>query len=86
MHCDFLSLSRSIAFDDALEDFAVFLPDLLFLSAETDILLKSLGKPERCLDLGGPAVKPLLLIGNQSIEDLFELVAVSVCKEGEARE
>ena len=62
MHCDLAALSRSIAFDDALEDFAVFLPDLLFLSAETDVLLEGLCKSERSLNLGSPAVKSFLLV------------------------
>ena len=42
MHRDFLSATRSVALDDSLEGLAILLPYLLFLSAETDILLDSI--------------------------------------------
>ena len=82
MHCDFLSSARGIAFDDALEGLAVFLPYVLFLAAETDVLLECLCKSERSLALSGPVEKTLLLVCDEGVE----LIAVAVGIECKSRE
>ena len=86
MHCDFLSHTWSITLDDTLEDFSIFLPDLSFLSAETDVLLDCLCKSERCLTLCRTMEKALLLISDEGVEDLLELSAVTVCVKCKSRE
>ena len=78
MHCDLLSLTRSIALYDLLEGLAVFLPDLSFLAAEADVLLEGLGKSERCLALGSTMEETVLLVCDKGIENYLELVAVAV--------
>ena len=58
---------------------------MLFLAAETDVLLECLGKTERSLALGRPAEETLLLVCDEGVEDLLELVAVAVCEDGQTR-
>ena len=86
MHCDLLSATWSIALDDSLEGLAVLLPYVLLLAAEADILLEGLSKSERRLTLCCPVEKSLLLVSDECVENLLELVTITVCKECKAWE
>ena len=78
MHYDLFSLTWCVAFDDLLESLSILLPDLLFLSAEADILLDCLGQTKRSLALCCSMEKSLLLIFNKGIENLLELCTIAV--------
>ena len=86
MHRDLFSAAWSIALDDTLESLAILFPDGFFLSAETDVLLDCLSKSERCLTLGSAMEESLLLVCDESVENLLELVAVTVRVESQTRE
>ena len=86
MHCDLLSATWSVALDDSLESLAVLLPYVLLLAAEADILLEGLSKSERRLSLCGSVEKSLLLVSDECVEDLLELITITVCKECKTRE
>ena len=78
MHCNFLAASRSIAFDDILENLTVLFPNLSFFAAEADILLDSLGKSERGLALSSAAIESLLLVGDERIKDFLKFLTIAV--------
>ena len=59
---------------------------MLFLSAETDVLLECLCKSERSLALSGPVEKTLLLVCDEGVKDLLELISVAVRIECKSRE
>ena len=86
MHCNLLSAARGVALDDLLESLAVFLPYLLFLAAEADVLLYGVSKSQRSLALCGAAEETVLLILDESIENLLEFLAVAVRVKGKTRE
>ena len=85
MHCNLFSTTWSIALDDSLEGLAVLFPDLLFFSAEADVLLYCVCQAKRSLTLGSTMEKSLLLLCDESIENLLELVTITVCIKSKTR-
>ncbi len=85
LHSDLGPLARQVAFKDAFDHRAVFLPDSLGICPELNVAVKGIRQPERCLDLSRLVEKTLLVVRDQVVENLFELGLVTGGVEGKSR-